>query len=232
MWRLVVALACSGASVAAADATLPGGATIALDPLLLHANGNPQLATATPSTTAQYFNFAHCICSQPSATDTPFVESTFAYEVTVQNETTPVDRPLDIWVGNNCDDDTMRAAQCHQITSAGIASIAAIPAGGVTPEVPVFDLMKPEPTMDVCPSRSLTIGEWAIADGDGDGVYDYFVDNTIATDSLPPPLPTNFSATGYDQAIDISWTPPPDVSDVAAYQVLCSDQNGNAVSSQ
>ena len=217
----LAALACV-TSTARAGTTLPGGGTIVFGELYLHEDGNPQLAAA--SDPARYFNLAHCACSQPGATAS-FVESTFAYELSLVGA--PVDRPLDLWVGARCDDDAARAAGCHRVST--IADLATL-AAPARPELGVWDAMEPEPGANVCDFRALASAEWAIADGDGDGVYDYFASAPLAIDALAPPLPTGFVATATPSTIDIAWTPPPDVSDIVAYQVLCATNGGTPAS--
>ena len=184
---LVVVLsgALSMARVATAQA-LPGGATISFGTLDL-----PAGATTPPT---RYFNFAHCACSQPGAADPGYVEGSFAYQLLLTPGTMPVHRPLEIWVGAGCDNAATRASSCHQITSATIPDLSTIPSSGVTPSVPDYDLMEPETGADTCQFRTLTSGEWAMADGNGDGTLDYFVGQPIATDAQAPPLPTNFAA--------------------------------------
>ncbi len=200
------------AAAPAAAGTLPGGATITFDRLV------------APSSDAEhYFNLAHCACSQAMPA---FAESAFTYAISLHDEATPVHVPLDIWVGAGCDDPAMRAAQCHAIASAQIPDLHAI-GGGASVVVPVYDLMEPEPMQAGCDARALDATEWAIADGNGDGTPDYFVSQAIATDALPPPLPTDFAVTGTAGGLEISWTPPADTSDLAAYQALCTTDLGN-----
>jgi hypothetical protein len=224
---IVVTLCASAGGSARADTTLPGGATISFGELRIHENGNPQLAVASSAAAvARYFNLAHCACSQTGAAKPGYVEGTYAYQLLLTAGTAPVQRPLETWVGSGCDDAAMRAAQCHRVTSATIADLSTIPAAGVAPEVRVFDLMEPEPTSNTCDSRQIMAAQWAIADGNGDGVLDYFVGQPIATDALPPPLPTGFRAVSASGAIELAWTPPADTSDIAGYQALCATFSG------
>src|SRR5262249_44345690 len=145
--------------------------------------------------------------------------------------TTSIARPLEIWVGTACDDPASRATGCHRITSATVADIAAIPPEGVVPEISVYDVMVPEPNTFTCDPRALSSAEWAIVDGDGDGTYDYFASQSIATDAEPPARPSDFLAHGSEYTLDLSWTPPDDVSDTVAYQALCADREGGPASS-
>jgi MYXO-CTERM domain-containing protein len=206
--------------------SLPGGATISFGALDLPAGAT------TPAT--QYFNFAHCACGQPGAAGASYIERSFAYQLLLTPGTMAVHRPLQIWVGAGCDVAATRASSCHQIASATIADLSTIPASGVTPVVPVYDLMEPEHGDIYCQFRAQTSGEWAMADGNGDGTLDYFVGKPIAFDAKAPPLPTDFAAQAGPASIDLTWTPPPDVSDVALYQALCAtaDESGSPASTQ
>jgi uncharacterized protein (TIGR03382 family) len=220
----VVAIAVVGMARIASAQALPGGATITFGPLELPAGAT------TPA--AQYFNFAHCACSQPGAAGPGYVEGSFAYQLMLTAGTMAVHRPLEIWVGAGCDNATTRASSCHRITSATIADLSTIPPSGVAPAVPVYDLMEPQPGSSTCDFRAMTSGEWAIADGNGDGTLDYFVGQPIATDAKAPPLPTGFIAETGKGTIDLTWTPPADLSDIALYQALCATENGDPASMQ
>lgn len=255
---LTVAILVATGSLAHADSgMLPGGATLQFNRLFLHESSctgycfegmcysgdgtcggtqSQQQPLHNPTSLWTYFNFAHCVCSQPNAAQlSPFYENTYAYEILLKNQTTPIHAPLEIWVGTSCDDSIMRPMNCHKIDSAGIADIASIQTtNGIAPEVPLFDLMEPEPTHAGmgCEQRVLSTAEWAISDVNSDGSIgstpQYFVSQSIGVDTLPPPLPTTFHVDGAESAIQISWDPPVgDVADVAYYQALCATQPGN-----
>ncbi len=232
MRLLLLAVVLVTAPVARADSTLPGGATIEFNRLFLHENDSQTLVQPekVPDSLLRYFNYAHCVCGQPGKAVRPdFRETSFAYELLLKNQTVLVRRPLEIWVGASCDDTVMRPMNCHRIDSAGVADIASIATtNGVTPEIPVFDLLNPEPSrQDACPKRALSATQWAIADGDANGSPDYFVSKSISTDSLPPPLPTEFKATGAESGVVLSWnTPSGDIADIAYYQALCATDSG------
>ena len=218
------------AAAAHADATLPGGAAISFGPLLVHEDGAAQLAPPSSDDAARaYFDLAHCACSQPGAAPAGYVEDTFAYTLLLHPGAMAVHRPLEVWAGTGCDDQATRAAQCHAIASATIADLSTIPATGATPELGVFDAIVPLSAARVC-GGTAAAEEWAIADGDGDGTYDYFVGQPIAADLQVPPLPTDFHARGGAGSIELSWTPPADTSDVAGYQVLCAQLDGTPAS--
>src|SRR5258706_12425824 len=105
MQRLVVlaflGLSVGAASVSHADGLLPGGATPKFNKLLLHEDNSPDLdqPKVTPDSLWHYFNMAHCVCSQFNAAspDPAFHEGVFDYELTVENYTTAIDHPAEVW---------------------------------------------------------------------------------------------------------------------------------------
>jgi len=236
MRLLVSLLILVSAGVAQADSgSFPDGTTtMSFNRLFIHENNSEQLVQPAhdPTSTQQYFNFAHCVCSQPNAaTKDPYYEKSYAYEILLQNVTTPLHVPGQIWVGTGCDttDIPTRNAQCHQITTAAISDVGAIQnTNGITPEIPIFDLMNPEPNPEGCQQRALSAAEWVFIDTTAMGTPNYFLSKAISTDSLPPPLPTSFTAEGAENAIQISWQAPTgNVADIAYYQALCATDGGS-----
>jgi hypothetical protein len=231
---LVVVLAASG--VAGADDTAPTGplsmgASITFNELKIHEDNSADLAfpKISPDSLWHYFNLAHCQCSAPGAgTTSDFREVSFAYLLQLTGATTAVSRPLEVWVGANCNTDAARppstTATCHRIDSAGQSSVDILTSpGNVRPEIPVFDFMTPTPGATMCtPTAGGSDTVWVLVDTNGNNLPDYSNSVQITTDSLPPPLPTGISGIGGDGAIVLSWKPPADVSDVYAYQALCA----------
>lgn len=204
--------------------------TLSFNHLYLHesnvkANTQP---VHDPDSVYQYLNYAHCQCSIPGvAQKSPYYENVFSYLILLSSASSTIHQPLQIWTGTGCDDTVMRPMNCHQISSAGVTDIAAIGTVGVAPDVPIWELMNPEPlatgVAPSCMQRILSANEWAIADTMGAGTPDFFLAQSIATDSLPPPLPTNFRANGAENAIAIAWTAPAsNQTDIYAYQALCA----------
>ena len=219
------------ASSALASSTLPGGATVSFGDVLLHEGGAALAPPSSSISETRYFNLAHCACSQPNAAP-GFAEATYSFPVFLHPGTTAVHAPLEIWTGAECDNAALRSTQCNRITAATVPDLSMIPATGVTPEVAIFDLMQPEQPPQGCDMRALAAQEWAIADANGDGVYDYFLGQPRVTDAEPPPLPTGFRAIAGPNSIDVSWTPQADVSDIDVYQVLCSTRSGAPASTR
>jgi hypothetical protein len=235
---VLLAFLCLGASTSRAAETLPGGGELVFNKLLLHEdNAEVGAEPVTPESTLFYFNEAHCECSffnyNGDSADPLFFEDTVSWELIVQNEPTPLDRPIEIWTGAGCDttDITTRNAECHKVEGAGASTVAAIQQNGsVIINVPIFDIMVPKMTdRPGCQERVLDGNVWALVDTDASGDLDYAAQATVKTDTKPPPLPTNFRAIGAEEAVQISWDAPAEgVSDVAYYQALCATTNGGS----
>jgi hypothetical protein len=232
---LVVVLAAGRvASAQSTDpGTLPGGATISFDMLYIHEDGNPDLAEPKSGMTSlwKYFNMAHCQCSKTPPSG--FVETTFGYLATLQNPTMTIDRPLQIWVGSQCDGDvTTRTAMCRQITDQTIDPISLLQqSNGKKVVIPLFQAMNPEMTAQDCTARTQDATIWGIAASTSSGTLDYFVSKATKTDTQAPDLPTKFRVAGGDSAIKISWEAPVSTLDTYAYQALCAraDDNNNDI---
>jgi hypothetical protein len=232
MLRLVLLGLVLGAGVSHAEGMLSDGTTLVFNKLLLHEDNavDPAEPKVDPDSLWKYFNLAHCVCSQFQAAmpDENFHEANFEYEVTVANTsgTTTVDHPAEVWVGTSCntDDTTQRNADCTKITTT--PNLTAIDATGLTNvEIPIFQFMMPKQSdrnMGGCLPRRLSAATWLLVDEDTNGTFEYSETKSIDTDSEAPPLPTNFKAVGAEEAVEISWDPPTDVSDIAYYQALCA----------
>jgi hypothetical protein len=233
---LLAVLLASGRVASADMGSLPNGAVLTFNRLFLHEEGSVKLIEPkhVPESLWNYFNLAHCRCgkSQPG-----FVESQFAYELTLQNPNmTPFnpDRTLEIWVGAQCDSTVpgMRESTCHPIdmdhsgvgatfTLAGIQQT-----NGVTLSIPVYDLMTPvrasAKDRPECVPTEQDGTVWAIGKIADGTTPDYFLPKIIKIDSKAPEFPTGFRAFGGDESIVISWTPPVSTADVYGYQALCA----------
>lgn len=236
----VLLMVLTGSRVASAQATgdgsLPGGTTVAFQTnmLYIHEDGSEAavLPRTNPDSLWKYFNLAHCQCgkAQPD-----FVESKFEYLLLASSPTPPINEPLNIWVGTSCSTDvTTRNMNCHPI-SGQAPTISTIQAtNNVRAVIPIYDAMNPEPSRGECQERVLSATIWGLADSTiGSGMLDYSTTTSITTDSQAPPLPSDFRASGGESAIQISWTPNADTSDVFAYQALCAraDDDGRAKTS-
>ena len=240
---LVAIFVIAASSLAHADmGTLPNGAVLKYNRLFTHQGNSPTHVQPNKDTEDEwhYFNYAHCECALDKGRDDPdYHESTYSYEVVPSTVgSSPVHRPLQFWVGASCDTDAItRMTNCRHLSYADIADIATIEAQhSVTPEVSLFDLMTPT-GQSQCPEQVLTATQWLLTDTKADGNIDYSLSVSLTTDTLAPPLPSAFNATGAENAIDIKWTAPDgttgDASDIAYFQALCAGPDGQpAVASQ
>jgi len=233
----VLAFLCMTAVGAHADGMLPDGGQLKFNRLFLHEDNSeaPAEPQKDPDSIWNYFNLAHCVCSffnyNPDTEDPAFFEDTFAYEITVENSTTPLTRPVEFWTGTDCANTNtdIRDTNCTQVGSLDVSAIQSTGAGVI--EIPIYDLMVPRPgERPGCQERLQASTTWALVDADADSTFEYFLQDQIETDTDPPPLPTNFSAIGAEEAIEISWTPPTEgVADIAFYQALCATSEGGSI---
>jgi hypothetical protein len=249
-WWLVLCFASVGslAHAQGMSGTIGSGSLSIGNKLWLHENNSTDLAQPSdPIAQAKYFDYAACVCSQPNASKViPWNQGKYSLEFDVTPDVSQVHRQLQIWVGTSCNDTLMRSMFCRQITGdlmnttydypdPTINDIATMQiAGFAKPEVSVFDLLNPviDPMNPGCKQQVLDAAEWGIADTMGTGTPDFFISTTIHADSLPPPMPTEFSGEGAESAIEISWhMPSGDVSDIVYWQALCADASGNPGSS-
>ncbi|NVB80360.1 MAG: hypothetical protein HOV81_18345 [Kofleriaceae bacterium] len=239
MTRLVVlAFLILGVGVSRAEVTLPfggplpDGSSLNFNRLFLHEDNSPDLAEpkVLPDSLEHTFNLAHCVCSQfnpPDEPDNPnFHESTFAWQITVAPAVTPTDQPIQVWVGSECntDNEQTRLAQCTQIATTDPVSVVAA-TNGTTVEIPIFNLMKPKSTDMGCPEAQGQGTTWLMVDTNRSNtidMQDFSLSLAIDTDSQPPPLPTDFSAKGAENAINLSWKAPLNTTDTFYYQALCA----------
>jgi hypothetical protein len=218
--------------VASADkGMLPNNATITYDKLYIHEDGNTKLEEpdVTPDSLWKYFNLAHCQCGKAQ---TGFIESKFAYLLTLQNPTMAPfnpDRDLQIMVGSQCDTDNVdtRNAMCHSIVGESFSLSGLVQNNNVTVEIPVYDLMTLIPANAASPLPECTATEqdssvWVVGALGNGTTLDYFLSKAIKTDAKAPSLPSDFRASGGDGSILISWEPPVSTVDTYAYQALCA----------
>lgn len=238
MMRFVLLAIIASSAIARADSgTLPGGTLTFTNNTWLH-EGNSKdnkLPVQEPISSWEYFNLAHCQCSQfnyndPSATlGMPWYEGNFNPELRFMQGSPPTSTPVEVWTGSTCDQDTSRPTMCHHVQNADIADVQSIAAqGGLTTiTVPLFDLMAPAPltTGRTCDSTSPSGTVWLMAKTMG-GAYDYFLTHNYDIDTRPPYSPTDYTVTGGEGAIEIDFKPSTnDPADIAYYQALCATES-------
>src|SRR5688572_3849823 len=102
-----------GVGAGAAHADLPNMAEITWNKVFIQEDGNSQ-EPSTPDALRQYLNLAHCACSQADVGG----ETTIRYEIGLTADTN-TNRPADVWVGTQCEDETLRPMKCRALKTIG-----------------------------------------------------------------------------------------------------------------
>jgi len=220
-----------GIGARAAHAELPNMAEFTWNRVFIVEDGTSQ-EPSTPDALRQYLNLAHCACSQAGAGD----ETKIRYEIGLTTDTN-TNRPADVFVGTQCDDETLRPMKCRGLTTIPDIDILAARVDNI--EVSLYDAINANENTAACQQREGDAFIWLLVDSDADNTYDHFdtqsIGNTSSTpanmsvkvDTQPPPLPTEFKGDSAEGAIALSWTPPESrETDVFYYQALCVGPDG------
>jgi hypothetical protein len=212
----LLALVGVGATAGSARAQVDlGGAAITLE---LQVPDDDKGTSFSPPDSEQealeFMNRASCVCADQSLRvhlelDPPDTTGIDTYEVL-------------LWAGTGCDDEdsSIRDMQCVQFDEA-IADVEDLPTDR---DLPVRDLISSD-AEDPCPANNTSRSVFAIIDPGNDGFDegDYAVSLEIATDTRPPPAPTNIAVRGAEGAAEISWSLGSPEDDVEYFQVLCAE---------
>ena len=231
----------SSSTVAFADDEWPVGDTIVFGANqtgtsypLIHENG---MAFAVPSTTttgagahsalATYFNLAHCECSAAGEGG----EQTFAESVKMEGPVAPTASiPSQFWFGTSCNLEATRAETCEPAPSSTFIGdiTSTYNNAAALPEFPISDLLFVPGQATTCPQEVISGTLWILTDSTQDGTYQgYSATTTITADTQPPALPTSFTASGGEGAIQLDWQNSPErPNDTYYFQVLCSQSGG------
>lgn len=204
-----------------AHAELPNGATITFSELKIREGGGDFTFPSTPDDLREYLNMAHCVCSAAGVG----MEQSVQYLVTSSADT-QTDKPGQIWVGLQCDDDVQRPMSCRQVDE--IANIDELYPGGDRFEFTFHEAMTGLDETAACEAIEGERSLWLLVDTDGDGTFDHKQAQSFGTttevtriDTKAPPLPTAFEGASAENAVRISWDPPATQTDIFAYQALC-----------
>lgn len=210
---------------------LPNGATIVWDRVYITEDGTVQ-EPSTPDAMRMYLNLAHCVCSQAGAGE----ETQIAYDLRLSADTN-TNRPGELWVGTQCDDDLQRPTSCRSVGS--IPDIDVLVTREERVEFPLYDVINGADNTAPCRETEGDAFAWVLVDSDGDATYDYFANQSLGNvtttpaaqavklDTQAPPVPTNFEGGSAEAAIALSWDPPESrATDVFYYQALCARPDG------
>ncbi|MDQ3334046.1 MAG: MXAN_2562 family outer membrane beta-barrel protein [Myxococcota bacterium] len=234
-----------GANAHADGMPLPNGGDLQFNRFfIIDENGAPK-EPGNADDTRFYLNYAHCACGKADAG----LEKTFEYEITLTGTTT-ANRPAEVWVGTDCNNDAVRAMQCRQLDMQTIADISVLATSPARVKLRLYDLLNvtaADMMMPDCRKEELAAKLWLLVDADGNGSREYWKTVDVAqttnmtgpigevksVDTKAPPLPTGFNASSGEEAIVISWTAPTSrADDIHVYQALCIDEEGLPVASK
>lgn len=221
-----VGLLVSAGAAQAETGMLPNGAVITFDNIRINVDGDPTATLPAPDDLRRYLNLAHCTCSEAGVGD----EQTIDYEVRLSVDTN-TDRPGDVFVGTECDNDLRRGDTCRIINQ--IANIDLMAQRPDHLDLSLFEAVngvQPGPCLESEGDALVWIG----VDSDDNQVYDYWTSQSVGktndvahVDTKPPPLPTKIEASSAEASIVLEWTPPVTrASDVYYYQALCAGPDG------
>ena len=225
--------------------TLPSGASIYFEHLKVFQGTDLVEPELTSDTRLRYFDLAHCNCARAKRG----TEQQFQYSIreTADSGIGPA-VPLDLWVGTGCVDDTARngaSATCKKLTSIPDIDVSLYPSP-TDEKFNLFDVINGQlHQTEQCLQTEGTISIYGLVSSTNNpDTYDFNVTQPVGTnygetatvnvlDTLPPPLPSQISATPTDSGIRISWSSSTaNNTDVAYYQALCADTSGNPARAQ
>jgi len=223
----IVVLVALAPRARADEGMLPNGGQLQITDLYINLHGDPAFTKPNDADQKEYFNLAHCVCGSATAGD----EQSFQLAMTVVNASGQINRPADLWLGPECDNDQTRDTNCAKVDSQAIGDLSTLQNVTVRKTLPVGGMIAPVSVS--CPTTEGDGHVWVLADVSGGGTYDYSLSYGIPYDTLAPPAPANPTATGGENAVQVDWDAPTDrAEDVAYYQALCArvDNGGPAVS--
>ncbi|HEY5937445.1 MAG TPA: hypothetical protein VIU61_22520, partial [Kofleriaceae bacterium] len=228
---------CSVAGSAIADTgMLPNGAAITWDRLkIFEDEGESAEEPSSPEALRYQLNLPHCQCAKAGAG----FQTSLVYELKL-SVTTGTSRPGEVWVGTQCDDDTVRDMNCRQLTDQTIDDIDTLAIQPRDVEIPLFDVINGVDSGVACQEREGDAFAWILVDSNGDNEYDYTTNKSVGTglftdvtgiDTQPPPLVEDSGANSGENSINVSWDIPEGrASDLFAYQAFCIDDTGAPIS--
>jgi hypothetical protein len=217
-------------SPALAHADLPNGAMLTWEKTKIHQDGGTDLTQpSTDSDLRKYLNLAHCECSKAGLGK----EQTMSMQLRSTADTN-THRPVELWVGTECTDETLRGTHCRRLDDLGIPDIDILFTRPATVEFSLFDVINgvSNADTDACQEREGDAFLWTLVDTNGDNTYDDVQSYSVGTgvfstvtkvDTLAPPLPTEFKGSSSEGGVSLDWKVPlSNATDVYAYEVYCA----------
>lgn len=221
-----VALATTLVAAAAPDAAavdLQGGS---LSIELRKPDGDGTFSTMSATDVAEFFNASHCICGTP-----------FAVRLQLSGQSGRLDSvPVEVWVGNACDDTENladRDQRCTQIATVSDINDLQTPQ---TIPIPVAELVSPGITQGgvlpppyACPATEATRNVFVLVDDNGDNEYEnvFTLADDLFVDAVAPPEPTEVQASAGENGAQVTWKlPQSNTDDLRSFQILCARTDG------
>ncbi len=174
----------------------------------------------------RFFNRARCEC-----------KSEFGVEFFVPNqESVPASRPIEIWLGNNCDDQVLQLQNCGPDPLLAFPDRKALDTKTVE-RIKINELA--DPINGQCGDREIQPRVYALVDTEDDGTYEVNDSIAVFLDLNPPPPLTaidataslesgNVKARGSEGGFIVTWKLPDSrQDDFEFFQVLCSKVDGS-----
>lgn len=228
MTRFVAVFVAVGVSIVGAGAAraqetgmLPGGARITWERFFIK-KGSDFVEPSDLEERRRYLNLAHCTCAKEGQGD----ETEVQYEVKLSAETGATAEGQ-LWVGTMCQDDELRPMMCRQLGTT-ISDIDTL----FTPDpitLNLFDVINGKEDAMACKQREGDALAFLLVNSNNMYVYTTSISvgevmpDVPGIDTQPPPLPDDLAASGSEESIEITWTPPESRSeDYYAFQALCA----------
>ncbi len=233
MTRFVALFVAVGVSIAGAGAAQaqmwPAGTTIRWERFSIKEGEG--FAEPNQEDRRRFLNLAHCTCARGSTDDA----YAFQYDVTLSAPSN-TNATGEVWVGVGCDNDTTRPTMCRQLTNtiADIDTLSRPPTD--TLKFNLYDVVNGPRNMEACLQDEGTKLAWILAKLNGMYVYTTsqgvgeVMGDTTKVDTKPPEMLTNFSASGSEESIEITWDLSESrSSDYFYFQALCANADDTAV---
>jgi uncharacterized protein (TIGR03382 family) len=217
-----------------AHADLPNGAAITLEELKIKEGGGGYSFPSDDFALREYLNMAHCRCSARANEDPPRSsgdQDGIQYLVKSTADT-GTDKPAELWVGTQCDDDLQRENNCREVGS--IANIDNVLTSDTRIEVSLHDVMTGMDPTAACEAIEGERQLWLLFDSTGGGTFDHKQGFSIGTtetvtriDTKAPNPPTDFVASSAENGVRLEWTiDEATQTDVYGFQALCAKSDG------
>ncbi|MFN0252885.1 MAG: MXAN_2562 family outer membrane beta-barrel protein [Kofleriaceae bacterium] len=218
-----------------AYAELPNGAVVTLEELKIREGGGGYSFPSDEFALREYLNMAHCRCSARANENpprSPGDENGIQYLVKSTADT-GTDKPVELWVGTQCDDDVLRENNCRPVGS--IANIDNVLTSDTRIEITLHEVMTGKDPTAACDAIEGERQLWMLFDSTGGGTFDHEQGYSIGTteavtriDTKAPNAPTDFVASSAEKAIRLEWTiDEATQTDVFAFQALCAKSDGS-----